>query len=90
MIEDSSVPVILIHDQNGISTTDWRRLGNEPNAGKIAEKLQRATVSIPQQRIHVLLKEGIIGSWRQDEFDHQFLILRVSAKYDGLCGLDWQ
>ncbi len=89
MIESNMLPIIVPFDD--VANENLNALRNLPEhmcVGKIAQKLQRYTVQVPERAFVQLLKLGAIGAVSPDKFGNQFYELIAESLYCRIAGLN--
>lgn len=91
MIESHMVPIIVPFDD--VAAENIRLLHQLPenmSVGKIAQKLQRYVVQVPDRAFLQLLEIGAIEAIASNKFGNQFYVLAITELwYSTKAGLDW-
>ncbi len=96
MIESNMKPVIVPYHGNGERqgnaeiTSLLNDLAHAEYPGRIARKLQRYLVQIPEHGLRALLTAKAVQAVNPLKFGDQFLELCKPDLYDPVCGLSWE
>ncbi|MFM2074503.1 MAG: hypothetical protein RJB34_808 [Pseudomonadota bacterium] len=90
MIDSHMLPIIVPFDEAAEVNLDLlRQLPDHMSIGKIAQKLQRYVVQVPERAFARLLKVGAVAAIAPERFGGQFYELTSMAWYNEQAGLDW-
>jgi CRISPR-associated endonuclease/helicase Cas3 len=95
MIESSMMPVIVPYIGSGERESDAEitkllsQLDRADYPSRIAKKLQRYLVQVPQYGLEALMAAAAVQAVNEERFGNQFLKLSRPDLYDQLCGLSW-
>lgn len=89
LIDDAMAPIIVPVEDEGEAGEWLRSLEFAKYPGGIARRLQRFTVSVPQQVRQALIDQRAAEVIRQREFGDQFVRLANLDLYRSDVGLDW-
>jgi CRISPR-associated endonuclease/helicase Cas3 len=91
MIDSHMLPIIVPFDEAAEVNLDLlRQLPEQMSVGKIAQKLQRYVVQVPERAFARLLKVGAVAPIASERFGSQFYELTSMAWYDKQQGgLSW-
>jgi CRISPR-associated endonuclease/helicase Cas3 len=91
MIDSHMLPIIVPFDDVAEENLELlRKLPEHMSVGKIAQKLQRYVVQVPERAFIQLLKVGAVAAINPEKFGGQFYELTSKeAWYSGQAGLDW-
>jgi CRISPR-associated endonuclease/helicase Cas3 len=90
MIESHMLPIIIPFDD--IAKENLRLLRDLPehmSVGKIAQKLQRYVVQVPERAFIQLLKVGAVAPVNPEKFGGQFYELVMGSLYSPIAGLNF-
>ena len=86
IIEQASVPLIIVGREWGIPEDMLKDFFHRPYAGPLARDFQPFQVQIPQYQRSQLLQAGAAEIWRESEFGEQFVLLTNERLYDEKAG----
>jgi len=86
IIEQASVPLIIVGREWGIPEDMLKDFFHRPYAGPLARDFQPFQVQIPQYQRAQLLQAGAAEIWRESEFGEQFVLLTNERLYDEKAG----
>jgi CRISPR-associated endonuclease/helicase Cas3 len=90
MIESHMVPIIIPFDAVADENLELlRKLPEQMSVGKIAQKLQRYVVQVPERAFIQLLKVGAVTAINPDKFGGQFYELVMGSIYSQIAGLNF-
>ena len=91
MIDSHMLPIIVPYNEEARSQLELlRHLPEHMSVGKIAQKLQRYAVQVPERAFIQLLKIGAVAAINPAKFGGQFYELTLKdAFYSEQAGLDW-
>lgn len=86
IIEQASVPLIIVGGEWGIPEDMLKDFFHHPHAGPLARDFQPFLVQIPQYQRAQLLNAGAAESWREGDFGEQFVLLTNQRLYHAKAG----
>jgi CRISPR-associated endonuclease/helicase Cas3 len=90
MIDSHMLPIIVPFDDVAEENLELlRKLPEHMSVGKIAQKLQRYVVQVPERAFIQLLKVGAVAAINPEKFGGQFYELVMGALYSPIAGLNF-
>lgn len=90
MIDGHMLPIIVPFDATATENLErLRQLPEHMSVGKVAQKLQRYVVQVPEGAFARLIQIGAVASVAPEQFGNQFYELTSMSWYSDLAGLDW-
>ena len=90
MIDSNMLPVIVPFDDVAKDNLELlRHLPENMSVGKIAQKLQRYVVQVPERAFVQLLKLGAVAVIAPEKFGNQFNELVAQSLYSSIAGLNF-
>jgi CRISPR-associated endonuclease/helicase Cas3 len=90
MIDSNMLPIIVAFDDVAEDNLELlRHLPENMSVGKIAQKLQRYVVQVPERAFVQLLKLGAVAVVAPEKFGNQFYELVAQSLYSPIAGLNF-
>jgi CRISPR-associated endonuclease/helicase Cas3 len=90
MIDSHMLPIIVPFDDVANENLELlRKLPEHMSVGKIAQKLQRYVVQVPERAFVQLLKVGAVAAISPEKFGGQFYELVMGSLYSRIAGLNF-
>jgi CRISPR-associated endonuclease/helicase Cas3 len=90
MIDSNMLPIIVPFDDVANDNLEMlRHLPENMSVGKIAQKLQRYVVQVPERAFVQLLKLGAVAVIAPEKFGNQFYELVAQSLYSPIAGLNF-
>jgi CRISPR-associated endonuclease/helicase Cas3 len=90
MIDSHMLPIIVPFDDMANENLELlRKLPEHMSVGKIAQKLQRYVVQVPERAFVQLLKVGAVAAISPEKFGGQFYELVMGSLYSRIAGLNF-
>ena len=90
MIDSHMLPIIVPFDATATENLErLRQLPEHMSVSKVAQKLQRYVVQVPERAFARLLKVGAVAPVAPEQFGNQFYELTSMTWYSELAGLGW-
>jgi CRISPR-associated endonuclease/helicase Cas3 len=90
MIDSNMLPIIVPFDDVAKDNLELlRHLPENMSVGKIAQKLQRYVVQVPERAFVQLLKLGAVAVIAPEKFGNQFYELDAQSLYSPIAGLNF-